>query len=218
MSREGGLAGLALGRAEPDGQVDPEHRVGRGRPRAQSVEGLGVVPQGVGGGQRGESGVAGLPRVADRLGRSMGWVALDQCRASSPTSEPGGVAAELFQGLGHLPVGPGPPRGAQVLVEGVLDEGVGEVVAPGGVGQLPHQGDRRRRVEDVEQLVLGDARRPGQQVEVEVAADDRGDRQHPFGVRPESHHPAADHLAHAVGQGLLRPGCPRPPIGPLASW
>ena len=86
---EGGVAGLALGGAEPDGQVEPEDRIGVVGLGVE-VEGLGVVAQGVGGGERGEGGVGRLARVVDGLGRGRsGWVALNQWRASSPTRDPG---------------------------------------------------------------------------------------------------------------------------------
>ena len=48
---EGGVTGLALGGAEPDGQIEPEDRIGVGGLWVE-VEGLRVVAQGVGRGQR----------------------------------------------------------------------------------------------------------------------------------------------------------------------
>ena len=64
---KGGVAGLALGGAEPDRQVDAEDRIGVVGLGVE-VEGLGVIAQGVGGGERGERGVARLAGVADGLG------------------------------------------------------------------------------------------------------------------------------------------------------
>ena len=84
------------------------------------------------------------------LVRSMGWVALNQWRASSPTLFPGRSPQSVLQRFGHLAVRPCPSGGAQVLVQRVLDEGVGEAVATGSVGQFANQGDRCRGVEDVE--------------------------------------------------------------------
>ena len=51
-------------------------------------------------------------------------------------------------------MGPCPTIGPKVFIQGVLDEGVSEVVATRSVGQLAHQSDGRRGFEDVEQLVL----------------------------------------------------------------
>ena len=145
------------------------------------------------------------------LARSMGWVAADPVAGQLADPDPGAIPAEVLQGLGHLPVRPGPAGGTQVFVQGVLDEGVGEGVAPGGVGQLAHQGHGGRGVEDVEQLVLGGLGRPGQEIEIEVPTDDRRQRQHPPGVLAQSHHPGPDHLAHAVGQGHRVQGVLRRP-------
>ena len=127
------------------------------------------------------------------------------------------VPAELLQGLGHLAVGPGPAVGTQVLVQGVLDEGVGEGVAP-GLGQLADQGHGRCGIEDVEQVVLVGLGGPGQEIEVEVAPDDRRHRQHPPGLFAQTAHPGPDHLAHAVGQGDRRRGSPAATHRPSASW
>ena len=92
------------------------------------------------------------------LTRSTGWVALNQWRASSPTRAPGRSPQRLSKASATWRWARARRVGPEVLVQGVLDEGVGEVVAPGGVGQLPHQRHGRRGVEDVEQVVLGVAR------------------------------------------------------------
>ena len=171
-------------------EVDAQERIGLGGLGVE-VEGLGVVAQRVGRAQRGERGVACLARVADGLGE------VDGLGGAEP------VAGQLTHSWARA----GPRRGLKASAtcrcararrvgprssyKRVLDEGVGEVVAARGVGQLAHQGDGRRGVEDVEQLVLGGLRGPGQHVEVEVAADDRRQRQHPLGVGPESRRPGA---------------------------
>ena len=88
VSRKAGSPGLALGGAEPDGQVDAQDRIGVVGPGVE-VEGLGVVAEGVAGGERGERGVAGPPRVVEGLGQVDGLGGADQWRASSPTRDPG---------------------------------------------------------------------------------------------------------------------------------
>ena len=78
-------------------------------------------------------------------------------------------------------------------------EGVGEAVPAGGVGNLAHQCHGGGGVEEVEQLVLGALGHPGQQIQVELPADHRGQRQDLADGLAEAGHPGADHLAHAVG-------------------
>ena len=80
-----------------------------------------------------------------------------------------------------------------------------------GLRHLAHQGNRRRGIENVEQVVLAGLRGPGQQVEIEVPADDRRHREHPPGFLPQSPDPRPDHLAHTVGQGRTARVRSRPP-------
>ena len=113
---------------------------------------------------------------------------------------PGPVPAQVLQCLGHRRWARARRVGPEVLIERVLDEGVGEGVAARGVGLLADQGGVGGGLQDVEELVLGHGDGPGQQVEIEVAPDDRRHRQDAPGVRAEPTDPGADHLAHAVGQ------------------
>ena len=84
-----GVPGLALGDAEPDAQVHVEQRVGLGALLVE-VEGLGVVAQGVAGGEGGEARRRRPGGCSARaLGRASGRGAADQWRASSPTRGPG---------------------------------------------------------------------------------------------------------------------------------
>jgi hypothetical protein len=53
-----------------------------------------------------------------------------------------GLPVEALDGLAHGLVQPGAPRPAEVLVEGVLDEGVGEAVAPGNPRDFVPPGPR----------------------------------------------------------------------------
>ena len=158
---EGGVAGLALGGAEPDREVEPEDRIGVVGLGVE-VEGLGVVAERVGRGERGERGVAGLAGVADGLGQVDGLGGAEPVAGQLADPCPGAVPAEVFERFGDLPVRPGPAGGTEVLVQGVLDERVREVVAPGRVGELAHQRRGRGGVEDVEQLVLGRLGRTGE--------------------------------------------------------
>ena len=148
-----GVARLALSGAEPDGQVESDHRIGVGG-LCVEIECLGVMTQGVGWSQGVEGGVARLTRVADGLGQVDGLGDTDPVASQFAHSRSGAVPAEVLQGFGHTSVGPGPTVGTHVLVESVLDEGVSEVVVPGGVCQFPHQRSGSGGVEDVEQVVF----------------------------------------------------------------
>ena len=213
---KGGVSGLALGGAEPDGQVDAQDRIGVVGLGVE-VEGLGVVAEGVAGGEGGERGVGRLAGVVEGLGQVDGLGGTEPVAGQLTDPGPGTVAAEVLQRLGHLPVRPRPTGGTEVLVQRVLDEGVGEAVVPRGVGELAHQGRGRRGVEDVEQLVFRCLGGPGQHIEVEVPADHRGQRQHPLGVVSQSPDPCADHHPDAVGQRHLFEGvrCDPPAGGVL---
>ena len=87
---------------------------------------------------------------------------------------------------------------AEVLVEGVLDEGVLE---PEAAGELADLGDERGvggGLEEVEQgvlVVVGDG---VEDAEVELAADHRGEGQHPADVVAEPIHPADHDVADAA--------------------
>jgi len=83
------------------------------------------------------------------------------------------------------------------LVQGVLDEGVGEAVTPWDTGNLAHESRHAGGVEEVEQLVLGALGHMGEQVHIELTSDDRGEREDLVGGLAQAGNPGADHLAHA---------------------
>jgi len=124
---------LALRGAEPDGQVESEDRIGVVG-LSVKVEGLGVIAQSIAGSERGQRGVARLARIADGLGQvdGLGRVAPVAGQFTYPCA--GTIPAEVFEGFGHLTVHPGPASRAELLIEGVLDERVGEAVTPRSVG------------------------------------------------------------------------------------
>ena len=116
---------------------------------------------------------------------------------------PGPIAAQRFERCGDLAVGVGLAGAAQLGVQGVLDEGVHEAVVARRVGQLAHQRRPGGGVEDAQHVVVGQPAGGGEQVEVEVAADHRGQRQHPFGFPAQPSDPSADHGVHARRQRHL---------------
>ena len=66
-------------------------------------------------------------------------------------------------------------------------------------------------LEQVEQPRLGELDHREQQIEVEVAADDRGGAQRRARVGAEALHTPPDHLAHALGQAQLGQVSHEPP-------
>ena len=99
------VAGLALGSTEPDGEFKSEDGlvvVSLG----VEVEGLGVVAEGVGGGEGAQRGVARLAGVADGLGQvdRLGGIGPVTGQFADPCSGP--VAAEVLQRLGDHSMGP----------------------------------------------------------------------------------------------------------------
>ena len=92
--------------------------------------------------------------------------------------------AELLQRLGDLSVRLRPARRSEILVQGVLDERMGEVELPRRVGRLSDQRCRGRRVEHVDQLVGRRRRRSREEIQVEVTADHGREREHALGAPP----------------------------------
>ena len=123
----------------------------RGPTSSNELERLGEVAHGVIGGERRQGSLARLAGSNDRFGHVEGWVALNQWWASSPTRGRGGPPTR--------PRSPQPPgRWARcdgsrpVLVQGVLNEGVGEAVAAGRIGDLRTRGRGAAAVEEVDKL------------------------------------------------------------------
>ncbi len=135
---EPGLPGLALGDAEPDGQVEAEDRIG-GRGPSVEVECVDVVVEGVVGGEGRERGVGRPARVVERLDQAVGLGGAEPVAGQFAESRPLLVAAEALECLGHLAVRSRLAGAAEGVVQRVLDQRVGEAVVPGRVRQLAHQ-------------------------------------------------------------------------------
>ena len=73
---------------------------------------------------------------------------------------------------------------------------MGEGVAIGVVGGSEHGGGHSG-IAQLDQRVLVDAGHAGQQGHVEVAADHRGQRQHPLGLATQTGEPVPHHFLHA---------------------
>ena len=83
----------------------------------------------------------------------------------------------LRQDVEHPAVQQGPARGADALVEGALDQRVGEGVPTRTVERLTDEGDRGCTLQRVQEVVGRGVGGGQQDVEVEVPADDGGERQ-----------------------------------------
>ena len=118
-----------------------------------------------------------------------------------PHSRP--FTAELLQSHCDLSMHKCSAGGTEVLIEGVLNEGMGEDVATGGICQLSYQGDGRSSVENVEQLLFRDPCGTGQHFEIEIPADDSRHRKHMFSGRSQASDSGTDHHAHTFGQSDL---------------
>ena len=91
---------------------------------------------------------------------------------------------------------------------------MGEAVAPGSGVELPDQRRGLGGAEDVQHLVFGGPGRPDQQLEVEVAPDDRRHREDLGRGRTEPDDPRLDDLADSIGERHLRQVLDRhPPPG-----
>jgi hypothetical protein len=112
----------------------------------------------------------------------------------------GPVAAQLFQRLGDAAVQTGAARRAQRVVQRVVDQVVRERERACLLGALEHQRRLDRPVQHVDEPVLVRVHDAHEQLEVEVAADDGGARQHVPAVLAEALDPPVDDLAHALRQ------------------
>ena len=144
-----GISDLALGRAEPYAQVDCQERIGVCRLGVE-VEGLCVVAEGVARCQGVEGGVGRPAPIVEGLGQVSGLDGVEPVAGQLAKPVLGAVPEEVFEGFGHLAMGPGKAGGTQVRIQGVLDEGVGEVVAPRFPRTLTHQCGSSSSVEHVE--------------------------------------------------------------------
>ncbi len=209
--------GLPVGRDARLSLGDPQlelevqgHRGVTGSGLVEQVEGLLEVPDGVGWGQSGQGALTSLTGVPD------GFLTVDQPGGMRPVVRElprpplGVVPTEVLQCLGDLTVRPSATGRTQLLVQGVLHEGMREAVAPGGLGHLPHERHGDGRVQEIEELVLVPLGDPAQGLEVEVPANDRGRGQDSGGLAGESAHSGGDHLPDAVRQGHPREVLDRP--------
>ena len=194
------VAALTLRGTEADGEVDLERLVGIVQPLVE-IQCLGVVADRVVGSQPRQRCVGRLLGVIDGLHK------VHHLRGAHPVTrqlahpEPGSVARECLQSLTDDPVIPRLPSRSELLVDQVLNEGMGEGVLPTAPGVLPDERHRPGRVQRVEQGVLRNLARLRQQVEVELEADHRRQREDALGVVPESHHACPNHVADAVREG-----------------
>ena len=195
------ITGAALSGAEPDEKVAAKALVGRHL--GEEFERLAEPTERVGGSQVREGLLAGQLRVGECL-RGVGGLGGGH-EMSGQLGRPclRSRAIELLEDLGDLAMRPCPTRRAQVLVEGVLSEGVGETEVLNGSLDLDEKPCPDAGVDDVEQCILVAVNHSSEDLDVEVAPDHRRLGEHPAHLLTEAVHPLSHHLADALGQALL---------------
>src|SRR5262249_694342 len=106
---------------------------------------------------------------------------------------------------------------AEIPVERLADQRVGEAVARDRAGHLLDDPRRDRLFEDFEEALPLHLAHPLEHVEAELLPDDRGAREHLRARLPEAGEPASDDLPDALGElDLARLDPPAPPGSVLA--
>ena len=158
------------------------------------VEGLLIPADGVVGGERVAGGVAGAADVAER------FVEIGGAGGGDPVvgelGERRGIfgRGSGFESFGDALVGTSTAVRAELVVEAVLDQPVGEPIPVGGAALDQHRG-ADRGVEEVQEWVFADIGESGEEVEVELAADHRGEAQDAEGFVAEAFDAPADDVA-----------------------
>src|SRR4029079_14535549 len=104
----------------------------------------------------------------------------------------------LLQDLADTVVKPGAAGCAEVLVDGVVEERVGERKTPGGARGFDQDRGGDRLLEQLQQLVVRILRYLKKQVHVEVASDHRRDRECLLRPPPETVEPAGEPSGHTL--------------------
>ena len=196
------VASLELCGAEVDQRLAARQLVGEVL-AIDELEGLAVPDDGVVGRELGERVVTGTPRVVDGLVRVGGLTGLRPVVGELAEAVAGVVGAEAFEGDGNATVQSLATCGAEIVVERVLDESVGERQAARVLGQLSDQDRADRRVEQLERVIFALVRDSCEKLELEVATDHGGGTQCLFRGLAEPGHAASDDLADAGRQRVV---------------
>ena len=124
VSRKSPDPGLALRVAQPDEHVEPDEGIGLGF-GVEQLDGLLEPADGLVGSQCSQRAVAGAPGVRGRLA-DLGSGGRDPVAGQLADAIAGVVAALGLEELADPSVDPRSPAGRQLVVEGVLEEGVDE--------------------------------------------------------------------------------------------
>ena len=111
---------------------------------------------------------------------------------------------DVDQDLGDAPVQARAPDGAQLLVQRLAHQRVGEEVAAAGTGHLGDHAGVDRLVERVERALGRAVADPYQRRERELAPECRRQDEHAVALFRESVETAGDHRPHALRDGVLR--------------
>jgi hypothetical protein len=179
---------------------------------AQQVEqlrvALGHAAHEVGGGEgaaevleRGRDGVdalrrvGGLTVVVERLLRVAGGVEVARELARALGESP---LVDRLERLAHASVQEGPPRRRQLAQDRLVDQRVGESVAPDRARLLDQHLPHDRAVEQVQQRVGRGVHHRSEHVEVELAPRDGRHGERAAAVLPEAGEPAPEQVLHAL--------------------
>ena len=111
------------------------------------------------------------------------------------------AAVERLERLDRLTVQPDAAGAREPVVERVTDEDVLEAQPAGAPGEIREDAVGDRLVGQVEQLVFGDIAHVNERRERELAAEHRGEHEHPVALVREVREPARDHVAQASRHG-----------------
>ena len=160
-----------------------------------------VVAESVSRCEGGKCGIASLTGITDGLGRSMGWSGMEPVPGQFAHAAPRIVATQFFQGFRHLSVRSGPAGGTEVLVQGVLDEGMEKLKWPGASASSRTKATvpaaSRNRERHPQSCLVATAKRSRSKSRPITAATDNT-------AQPPSRagHPGTDHLADLSGKAV----------------
>ena len=151
--------------------------------------------------RRGGGPVTGPDRVADRLVDVAAVACLEEVVGELGHVRLGVRGVKSLEHLADLTVEARAAGGCQLFVERLADQRVGERVAAYRARHLRHHAGRHRLLEGFEEAIRREVGETLESVEPELAANHRRGGENAIALRRQVVEAAADHLAHALGDG-----------------